>query len=31
MAFYLETSAHTRFGKSVPKDSAQAILNGQLS
>jgi len=30
MAFYLETSAHTRFGKSVPKDSAQAILDGQV-
>ena len=30
MAFYLVTSAHTRFGKKVPKSTSQAILNGQV-
>ena len=30
MAFYLVTSAHTRFGKDRPKATSQAILDGQV-
>lgn len=30
MAFYLETSAHTRFGKELAKSTSQAILDGQV-
>lgn len=30
MSVYLITSAHTRFGKELPKSTSQAILDGQV-